>query len=99
MYTYRVTLRARSDLKDIGRYTLLKWGKDQRNIYLKNIEARFKWLADNPLLGKHRADINEGFYSFPQGEHLVFYVMQPEGIAIIGIPHKEMDILNYFGLQ
>lgn len=96
MLKYRVTPRARDDLKNIGRYTLLKWGKNQRNIYLKKMEARFEWLADNPLSGKHRTDINEGFYSFPQGEHLVFYVMQPEGIAIIGIPHKEMDIGNYF---
>jgi plasmid stabilization system protein ParE len=38
------------------------------------------------LLGKHRPDISEGFYSFPQGEHLVFYMMQPEGIAIIAPP-------------
>jgi toxin ParE1/3/4 len=85
MRNYRVTLAARNDLNNIGRYTLLKWGKAQRNIYLKNLETRFAWLADHPLLGKHRTDINEGFYSFP-----------PEGIDIIGIPHKEMDILSYF---
>lgn len=96
MRKYRVTPTARDDLKNIGRYTLVKWGKNQRNTYLKNFEARFEWLADNPLLGKHRTDINEGFYSFPQGEHLVFYMMRPEGIEIIGIPHKEMDILSYF---
>ena len=96
MRKYRVTPAARNDLNNIGRYTLLKWGKAQRNTYLKNLETRFSWLADNPLLGKHRTDINEGFYSFPQGEHLVFYVIQQEGIAIIGIPHKEMDILSYF---
>jgi toxin ParE1/3/4 len=74
----------------------LKWGKAQRNTYLKNLETRFAWLASTPLLGKHRTDIHEGFYSFPQGEHLVFYMMQSDGIAIIGIPHKEMDILSYF---
>lgn len=96
MRKYRVTPAARDDLNNIGRYTLLKWGKAQRNIYLKNLETRFLWLASNPLLGKHRTDINEGFYSFPQGEHLVFYMIQADGIAIIGIPHKEMDILSYF---
>jgi toxin ParE1/3/4 len=99
MRNYRVTPAARDDLNNIGRYTLLKWGKAQRNTYLKNLETRFAWLADNPLLGKHRTDINEGFYCFPQGEHLVFYMMQPEGIAIIGIAHKEMDVFNYFRLS
>jgi len=99
MRMYRVTPAARDDLKNIGRYTLLKWGKKQRNTYLGNIEMRFKWLAENPLAGKHRTDIQEGFYSFPQGEHVVFYLLQPEGIAIIGIPHKEMDIASYFSLD
>lgn len=71
-------------------------GKNQRNIYLKQLEARFEWLLVNPLLGKHRTDIQEGFYSFPQGEHVVFYLIRSEGIDIIGVPHKEMDILGYF---
>ena len=56
----RVTPRARDDLKNIGHYTERTWGKAQRNYYLKSIEARFLWLAENPLLGKHRIDICEG---------------------------------------
>lgn len=60
------------------------------------MEIRFEFLAKNPLHGKHRADIQKGFYSFPQGEHVVFYLIREEGIDIIGVPHKEMDILNYF---
>ncbi len=99
MRKYRITPRARDDLKNIGRYTLQQWGKTQRNIYLKQLEIRFEWLLENTLLGKHRTDIQEGFYSFPQGEHVVFYLIQNEGIDIIGVPHKEMDILSYFTLS
>lgn len=99
MRKYRVTLRARDDLKNIGRYTLQQWGKNQRNLYLKQLETRFEWLSESPLLGKHRTDIQEGFYSFPQSEHVVFYLIRIEGIDIIGVPHKEMDILNYFTLS
>jgi len=55
----RVTPRAREDLRNIGRYTERTWGKTQRNLYLKGIEARFHWLSENPLLGKHRTDICE----------------------------------------
>tara|TARA_R100000005_G_C4914141_1_gene150455 strand:+ start:371 stop:679 length:309 start_codon:yes stop_codon:yes gene_type:complete len=40
--------------------------------------------------------VAEGYYSFPQGEHVVFYLIGGEGIDIIGIPHKEMDIITYF---
>lgn len=93
---YRVTLRARDDLKNIGRYTKKIWGASQRNSYLKEIEERFQWLAENPLIGKHRTDICEGYYSFPQGEHVVFYLIGNNIIDIIGIPHKEMDTISYF---
>lgn len=92
----RVTPRARDDLKNIGRYTERTWGKAQRNRYLKSIEARFHWLAENPLLGKHRTDICEGYYSFPEGQHVVFYLIGSNSIDIIGIPHKEMDTISYF---
>ena len=48
MRNYRVTPRARDDINDIGRYTQQKWGKLQRNKYLKQLEQRFDWLAENP---------------------------------------------------
>ena len=96
MPNFRITPRAMADLKNIGRYTLEKWGKKQRDIYLRNLDKRFQWLADDPQLGRHRPDIEKGYYCFPQGSHLVFYIMRDSGIDIIGIPHQNMDIINYF---
>lgn len=96
MPKYRITPRAKDDLLTIGRYTQQQWSKTQRTAYLKNIEKRFTWLACNSSPGRHRTDIQEGFYSFPQCEHLIVYLLHSEGIDIIGVPHKEMDILSYF---
>ncbi|MFN2289540.1 MAG: type II toxin-antitoxin system RelE/ParE family toxin [Chromatocurvus sp.] len=96
MSRFRLTPRARDDLKNIGRYTERQWGRRQRNTYLRALEKRFGWLAENPQLGKHRIDVAEGYYSFPQGEHVIFYLLEEKGVDIIGIPHKEMDIITYF---
>jgi toxin ParE1/3/4 len=96
MPDFRITLRARDDLKNIGRYTLKIWGKKQRDIYLRSLDKRFQWLAEHPKAGKHRPDIHEGYHCFPQGSHLVFYTLRDGGIDIIGIPHQDMDTLNYF---
>jgi toxin ParE1/3/4 len=96
MAEYKVTPRARDDLKSIGRYTQQQWGKRQRDAYLLDFEKRFHWLAENPQLGKHRPDIAEGYYSYPQGSHVIFYLLGPDRIDIIGIPHKVMDIDAYF---
>ena len=93
---YRITLRAQQDLMNIGRYTLEKWGKEQRNLYLNAIEERFKLIAENPYMGRHRPDVKEGYYSYIQGAHVISYLIQKSGIDIIGIPHQRMDIMNYF---
>jgi toxin ParE1/3/4 len=96
MAKYRITPRAQDDLKNIGRYTQQHWGEAQRNAYLKNLENRFDWLAESPSLGRHRTDVAEGYYSFPEGQHIVFYLLNSDCIDIIGIPHKDMDIISYF---
>lgn len=92
----RVTPRAADDLKNIARYTEQAWGKAQRNRYLKRSDKRFQWLAENTQLGKSRTDICNGYYSFPEGQHMVFYLIRSKAIDIIGVPHKEMDIIAYF---
>ena len=60
------------------------------------MERRFEWLAERPNLGKHRPEIKEGYYSYPQGSHVVFYLIRDDGIDIIGVPHQRMDVMNYF---
>lgn len=93
MQKYRITPRVRDELLSIGRYTKHVWGSAQRNQYLKNLENRFAWLAESPYRGRSRPEIGEGYYSFPQGQHVVFYKIRENFIEIIGIPHKQMDDL------
>lgn len=96
MQRVRVTPRARNDLQTIGRYTAKKWGKTQRNAYLKAIERRFYWLAENPRAGRRRQDIHEDYCCFPQGEHIIFYVICNNAISIIGVLHRAMDLESQF---
>ena len=97
---FRLTARAYDDLQAIARYTLKSWGRQHRDRYLREIDARFQWLADNPRHGRPRYDIAPGYHSFHHREHIVFYLMRDGsdngGIDIIGIPHRAMDIHAYF---
>ena len=93
---YRVTPRAYRDLLAIARYTMKIWGRAQRDAYLRDLENRFRWLADNPGLGRCRDDIHAGYYSYPQGVHVIFYVIRDGEVDIIGIPHRSMDVAGYF---
>jgi toxin ParE1/3/4 len=94
--TYQLTPRAQEDLRNIGRYTLKTWGRKQRDSYLHAMERRFECLAENPQLGRHRPDVREGYYSYSQSAHVVFYLIREGGIDIIGVPHQRMDTPSYF---
>lgn len=95
MASYRLTPRALSDLDAIADYSLEHWGPKQTQASLEKIADRFQWLADNPNLGRNRDDVAEGYRGFPEGKHVIFYIIVPEAIAIIGVPHAAMDITTY----
>ena len=94
--SFNLTSRAWEDLRGIWNYTAEVWGKVQADSYVTRLYERFLWLSERPRMGKHRPDIYNGSYCFPQGFHLVFYQIRDKGIDVIGIPHKEMDIHDYF---
>jgi len=95
----RVTPRAFEDLKTIGRYTLRQWGRQQRNAYLRGLDARFAWLAEHPLLGRARDELTPGYRSFRHEAHVIFYQIRADGIDIIGVPHQAMDIATRLGTE
>jgi toxin ParE1/3/4 len=64
--------------------------------YLHSLNDRFHWLALHPMAGRARDDVAEGYRSFPEGQHVVFYIIQSDAIAIIGIPYQAMDVGVFF---
>ena len=58
--SFHLTAKAKADLKGIGRYTLKKWGREQRNRYLKKIDDAFHELSQDPEKGRNCDDIREG---------------------------------------
>ena len=93
---YFLTRNAKTDLQEIWNYTFEVWGEPQADEYIFEFFSRFEWLSKQPKIGKHRPEINAGYYSFPQAEHVIFYEIINDGIAVIGIPHQSMDIDNFF---
>ncbi len=83
---FRITPRAAQHLRHIARHTLETWGRAQRDSYLKALDQRFAWLAQSPEHVRARPDVKEGYYSYVQGSHVIFYLIRNGGIDIIGIP-------------
>lgn len=93
MKPFKLTVSAKADLKDIALFTQRKWGKEQRNLYLKQFDESFWMLSENPVLGRRCDEIRDGYRKFPQGSHVIFYQQtDSKEILIIRILHKNMDV-------
>lgn len=95
MPPFRLTAKAKSDLKGIARYSQRKWGREQRNRYLKQMDELFHTLGESPSLGAACDELKPGYRKFPQGSHIVFY--RPGTIStieIVRILHKGMDYVS-----
>lgn len=91
--TFKLTNAAKADLKSIALFTQKEWGREQRNVYVKQFDDAFHMLADTPLVGKSCDHIKEGYKKFPIGSHVIFYISESSfSIAVVRILHKRMDV-------
>ncbi|WP_236849015.1 type II toxin-antitoxin system RelE/ParE family toxin [Candidatus Thiodictyon syntrophicum] len=74
-----LTKAVKADLKAIGRYTQATWGRDHRTRYLTLLDAGFRALADNPLMGKDCDDIRPGYRKHQIEKHIAFYRQSGSG--------------------
>ena len=93
MPSFTVTNMAKDDLKEIGRYTQKRWGREQRDQYLTMLDICFHQLAANPLKGKDCGDIRNGYRKMIAGSHVIFYHQTlADTIEIVRVLHGHMDI-------
>jgi toxin ParE1/3/4 len=79
-------------LRSIAIFTEQRWGKTQRNLYIKQLDETFSLLAQNSETGLSCDYIHEGYRKFPQGSHIIFYKhVSSTNILIVRILHKSMD--------
>jgi len=89
---FRVSKAAQADIREIGRYTQRQWGKDQRRVYLDGMNARFRLLANTPLLAAERQTLDPPVRIHPYEKHLIVYVIEDGGILIVRVLHQSMDV-------
>ncbi len=87
---FRLKAAAKTDLKNIAKFTEKNWGKKQRNKSLGEFDQAFHKLAENKQLGKACDHILTG-YPFPVGSHIIFYrIPDQHNVEIIRVLYKRM---------
>jgi toxin ParE1/3/4 len=85
-----VSANAHADLDGIAAYTTDRWGWQQTDRYLGQLEDSFQLLAKNPKMGRPCDAISTGLRRHEEGKHVVLYRLKPGGIRIVRVLHQQM---------
>lgn len=92
MSAYRLTPLARLDLEDIWRFSLARWGRDQANRYLAEIDSGLAKVAREPWIRRSCDDVRPGYFRLIVGAHVAFYRLAGEQVEVVRILHGAMDV-------
>ncbi|OBI43659.1 plasmid stabilization protein ParE [Mycobacterium kyorinense] len=90
---YLLSPAARADLEQIWDYTNDRWGVDQAEEYLRELQHAIGRAAANPLIGRACDEIRPGYRKLAAGSHTLYYRVTAEGVVdIVRILHQRMDV-------
>ncbi|WP_353217232.1 type II toxin-antitoxin system RelE/ParE family toxin [Sandarakinorhabdus sp.] len=91
MAEYRLSPRAQRDLEALFDDTVDRWGLAQAMRYTDLIEAACAALAAAPYQAPACDHIRPGYRRRAVEQHIIYFRVQDDGIAIIRILHQRMD--------
>jgi toxin ParE1/3/4 len=92
MSGYRLRPLARLDLEDIWRFSVTRWGRDQANRYLAEIDAGLAKVALEPWIRRACDDVRPGYFRLIVGAHVAFYRLDGDQLEVVRILHGAMDV-------
>ncbi|MCV7051681.1 type II toxin-antitoxin system RelE/ParE family toxin [Mycobacterium heidelbergense] len=90
---YLLSPAAQADLEQIWDYTYDRWGVDQADYYLRELQHAVNSIAENPGIGRACDEIRPGYRKLAAGSHTLFYQVTEDGIVdVVRILHQRMDV-------
>jgi toxin ParE1/3/4 len=90
---YLLSPAAQADLGQIWDYTRDRWGVDQAEEYLRELQRAIERAAANPRIGRVCDEIRPGYRKLAAGSHILFYRVSAEGIIDVGrVLHERLDV-------
>ncbi|SEK97275.1 toxin ParE1/3/4 [Maribacter orientalis] len=89
---YIISVKAKSDIKSIAKYTIKEFGVNQSFKYAYGLKSILQELANNPELGKRYVAVkNKMLLRYRYKSHVVFYYTESNEIFIVRILGGKMD--------
>jgi toxin ParE1/3/4 len=87
--------RAGADLSEIWEF-IADESEAHADAFIDRIDAKFRALAAQPLMGRERADLSPGLRSLAVAPYVIFYEALPNGIAVVRVLHGARDVQAQF---
>lgn len=95
MAVYKLSSKAAADLDGIYEYTILNFGLTHAQTYLHGLHERFDALAENPARGRLVPHLARGLRRFEYSSHVVSYVREKQGVLVVRVLHRSMDVQRH----
>lgn len=95
MARIEISAEAEQDIARIAIHTMETWGWRQTHRYLAQLEDGIELIAGNSAIGRSCESIRAGLRRFEVGQHVVFYMIQRDGILVVRVLHQNMLPTNY----
>ena len=93
MSRYLLSPAAQADLEQIWDYTRGRWGVDQADEYLRELQRAMERAAANPSIGRACDEIRPGYRKLAAGSHTLFYRVTAEAVIdVVRVLHQRMDV-------
>lgn len=86
---------AARDIEDILEQSLADFGQLQAEKYYESLKRCLELLSENPGMGTSAENVRAGYRRFPHESHVVFYRASPQGILVVRVLHKRMDLSQH----
>jgi toxin ParE1/3/4 len=89
---YVISVKAKSDIKSIAKYTIEKFGENQSLKYAQGLKGILADLGDHPDLGRSYVAVKDKMLlRYRYKAHVIFYYKTPSAIFIVRILGGMMD--------
>jgi toxin ParE1/3/4 len=88
---FRIRPKADRDLEDIYEYSYQEFGGARADQYIRDLDAAFHKLADEPSLGSDYSHVRPDLMAYRVVSHVIFFKPSIDGITVLRVLHKSMD--------
>ena len=95
MPKYEISEQARADLTDVFEYIADDNEHAALQLIIRLLDL-FGNLAEHPLMGKSRDELQQGLRSVPLGHYIAFYRIWAGRVVIVRVVHAARDLDEIF---